>query len=352
MCKKIITTFKKLQFVKICDIMTQIVYTKGGYIMNETQVQNVEKQQNSQTDRISAEERRIIAEKRYKRRRARKIKNTIFFSVCAVLIILCVSVIAHIMTDDRETSYAGLSQKHAQETNGEVQTIYSGFPYYKSENLQRYHDYAAQNPQYSPEDVVWRVNAQQDKPKYNYDIPVNGYDDVCIIVNKYYKVPDDYKPADLTSVDGQKLRSVAASAYINMKNDALKEGLKIRVVSGYRTVEYQRGLYNRYLSGDSQENVDRYSARPGYSEHHTGLAMDLFGSQDGLRQFENTPEFPWVRDNCYKYGFIIRYLEETEDITGYESEPWHLRYVGVDVSTDMKEKNINNFEEYHAKYLQ
>jgi len=94
--------------------------------MNGTQVQNVEKQQNSQTDRIPAEERIKIAEKRRKRRRARKIKNTIFFAACTVLIIVCISVITGILTDDNEKSYAGLSGKHAQETSGEVQTVYLG----------------------------------------------------------------------------------------------------------------------------------------------------------------------------------------------------------------------------------
>ena len=217
---------------------------------------------------------------------------------------------------------------------------------------ERYASYRKENPHLSEEEIVWHVNANLDKPKYEYDIPVSGYDDPYIIVNKYYKVPEDYRPHDLKRFDGQLLRVETGNAYMKMRDDALKEGLNIHVVSGYRSVEYQEGLYNRYLSSDSRENVDRYSARPGYSEHHTGMAMDVFGSQDGLRNFENTPEYSWVKENCYKYGFIIRYLAETEDITGYEAEPWHLRYVGVKVSTEMKEKNIKSFEEYCAKYLQ
>lgn len=217
---------------------------------------------------------------------------------------------------------------------------------------ERYSSYRKKNPQLSEEEVIWHVNANLDKPKYEYDILVSDYDNPYIIVNKYYKVPEDYRPHDLKVFDGQLLREETGQAYKKMREDALDEGLNIRVVSGYRSVEYQEKLYNRYLSEDSRENVDRYSARPGYSEHHTGMAMDIFGSEDGLRNFENTPEYAWVKENCYKYGFIIRYLAETEDITGYEAEPWHLRYVGVKVSTEMKEKNIKSFEEYHAKYLQ
>lgn len=313
--------------------------------MNSVEIREQERK-NPQKRNLSPEERARIAQRRRKKKRARKIRNAVIFSMCTLIIILCGVTVAYVLN--------GIIPAHKTpvHTEKEPENIYSSFPYYKEEYEERYLSYAAQNPQLSDEDVVWMVNANQDKPKYNYDIPVSGYDDICIIVNKYYKVPDGYSPPDLVNVDGQKMRKEAADAFVKMRNDASREKLRIRAVSGYRTVSYQRGLYNRYLSSDSQENVDRYSARPGYSEHHTGLAVDVFGSVDGLRQFENTPEFPWVRDNCYKYGFIIRYFEETEDITGYESEPWHLRYVGVGVSTDMKEKGINSFEEYHAKYLQ
>lgn len=301
--------------------------------------------------KVSLERTERISKKKRKNK-IRKIKDAIILCLCTLIIIVCLCLITYFINGGgvNVKTYGVFPKKQIEQT--EIENMYTSFSYYKEENQRRYEDYASANPTLNPETVVWMVNANQDKQKYNYDIEVTGYDDIKIIVNKYYKIPDDYAPADLVLVDGQKLREEAATAFKKMRSDASGKGLKIRAVSGYRTVEYQRGLYNRYLSSDSQENVDRYSARPGYSEHHTGLAVDIFGSRDGLRQFVNTPEFPWVRDNCYKYGFIIRYLEETEEITGYESEPWHLRYVGVDVSTDMKNKGINSFEEYHAKYLQ
>ena len=224
--------------------------------------------------------------------------------------------------------------------------------YSKSGFLQRYFDYAKNNPEMSAEEVVWRVNAYQDYPKYEFDIPSDSYDDPYIIVNKYYKVPDGYRPPDLEDYGGHLLRKETGDMYMKMREAAASEGFNFYVVSAYRSVEYQRNLYNGYLEDDSRENVDRYSARPGYSEHHTGMALDVFGSSPGLREFENTPEYPWVRDNAHKYGFIIRYFEDTEDITGYESEPWHLRYIGVEAATDMYEKGIRSFEEYHAKYLE
>ncbi len=248
---------------------------------------------------------------------------------------------------EKEASSKIKRSKAAQSKANAFEEIY----YCESDKLERYAAYQAQNPDMSPEDVVWRVNSNLDKPWYEYDVPTSGYDDPYIIVNKYNKVSEDYCPPDLVNVDGYKMREETGQAYLELKKAAAAEGLKIRAVSAYRTVEYQAGLYNRYLSTDSKENVDRYSARPGYSEHHTGMAIDLFGSTEGLRAFVNTPEYPWVRDNCYKYGFIIRYTTDIENITGYEDEPWHIRYVGVDVSTDMKEKGIASFEEYHSKYI-
>lgn len=229
--------------------------------------------------------------------------------------------------------------------------IYEQYDYYIEENLSRYKAYALLNSGMAPDDVVWQVNMNLDKPEFSCDIPASGYDDPYIIVNKYYKVPSDFRPPDLESYDNQLLRKETGEAFIRMRNAASNEGLSIMAVSGYRSVEYQENLYNSYLESDTLENVDRYSARAGYSEHHTGMAIDLFGSVPGLREFVDTPEYQWVKENAYKFGFIIRYPETGEFITGYEFEPWHIRYVGVDVATDMKQKNTDTYEEYYAKYI-
>ena len=235
--------------------------------------------------------------------------------------------------------------KQAQQNN-----VYAQFDYYIEQNLSRYQAYASLNNGMEPDDVVWQVNMNLDKPKFSCDIPASGYDDPYIIVNKYYKVPRDFRPPDLESFDNQLLRKETGEAFIRMRNAASNEGLSLMAVSGYRSVEYQENLYNSYLESDTLENVDRYSARAGYSEHHTGMAIDVFGSIHGLREFINTPEYPWVKENAHKYGFIIRYTETGEFITGYEFEPWHIRYVGVEVATYIKENNIT-FDEYYAYFL-
>lgn len=334
---------------------------KSGAVMNLLEEKQLEKEENEQILRQKSRERLLeVARKKRKKKRMRKIiLTTSLLIAAAATVTLCFVFAETILQDmtDVEVDYSAnntpVNEKAPKEDVPEfVSSGYDHIEYSDASKNSRYDSYKMQNPELSDEEIVWRVNANLDKPMYEFDIPVSGYDDPYIIVNKYYTVPEGYRPPDLEDFGGgQLLREETGNAYVKMREDAQKEGLNIRLVSGYRTVEYQEGLYNRYLGSDTQENVDRYSARPGHSEHHTGMAMDIFGSQDGLRNFENTPEYPWVRDNCHKYGFIIRYLKETESITGYEAEPWHLRYVGVEVATDMKEKNIKSFEEYHAKYI-
>ena len=341
--------------------------------MNGLEEKQITSESVSEIQKINEEKRRRAARRRAaeKRRRKKRIKMLILAS-CMVLVIILAIVMALLpaaqetespeiqMSDDsgdksekKNKSDEKKNKNDWKKTIGGEETPYEKLDYYKAFNLDRYEEYADANPNMSVEDVVWRVNANLDMPMYESDIIVSGYDNLKMIVNKYYKVPEGYRPPDLEKFDGHELRKVAGEAYERMRDAAKAEGYSIHIVSGYRSVEYQSNLYNRYLAEDTPENVDRYSARPGYSEHHTGLAMDIFGTNcSELRDFENSPEYPWVRDNCHKYGFIIRYLEETESITGYESEPWHLRYVGTDVSTDMKEKGINNYEEYYAKYVE
>lgn len=296
------------------------------------------------------------------RERKRRRKRIAIFLFIVFVFIICV--IARLLNkiydssnvyEKTEVINSGDTVTSARESTADddVKTVehdYSQYSYYEPKNQERYVAYHDKHPELDPSDVTWKVNSNLDKEWYTSDIPVDGYDQY-IIVNKYYTVPDGYRPPDLIDVEGQLMRKNTADAYLKMREEAKNQGLNIRAVSAYRSVEYQKGLYNRYLENDNQNSVDRYSARAGHSEHHTGMALDLFGSQDGLRNFVNTPEYPWVRDNCHKYGFIIRYQADIENITGYEDEPWHIRYVGVEISTDMKNKGIKSYEEYYEKYI-
>lgn len=138
-----------------------------------------------------------------------------------------------------------------------------------------------------------------------------------LIVNKKYKVGRLYNPRDI-------LYDVKVG-FEKMQKDALKENIFLLIVSGYRSYSYQRNIYNKYKLSDSL--VDTYSAKPGHSEHQTGLAVDICNAESkNILKFKK--EYKWLNDNAYKYGFILRYPNGKEAITKYKHEPWHYRYVG------------------------
>lgn len=127
-----------------------------------------------------------------------------------------------------------------------------------------------------------------------------------------------------------------------MQADAKALGLNIPLVSGYRSYETQENLYNKYVKKDGEKKANTYSAKPGESEHQTGLAFDI-GSVD--RSFANTIEAKWLAENAYLYGFIVRYPKGKTDITGYIYEPWHVRYLGEKKAKDVYLSGLT-LEEY------
>lgn len=147
------------------------------------------------------------------------------------------------------------------------------------------------------------------------------YVDGVLVANKTYALPEGYNPGALLPE--------CEKAFNEMKAAAAKEDLNLWNASGFRSYELQQSLYNRYCDRDGKEAADRYSARPGHSEHQSGLALDL---NEISSSFANTDEGKWVEENCHKYGFILRYPREKEAQTGYMYEPWHIRYVGVSVA--------------------
>lgn len=175
------------------------------------------------------------------------------------------------------------------------------------------------------------------KPKKNTTEQIKIIDGI-IIVNKTYSLPEDYTPSN-TYEDAEDLdycatciNKEAYKSYQLMLADAMSLGLNLWIQSGYRSYNYQKELYNNYVEKDGKKAADTYSARPGHSEHQTGLAFDLNTVTD---DFQYTNEGVWINHNCYKYGFILRYPKGKEEITGYKYEPWHLRYVGVELATKL-----------------
>lgn len=233
-------------------------------------------------------------------------------------------------------------------------------PHYREELTKRYATYKAKNPKLTNEQIVTRVNIGLDQPYYTGATPTDLSDGVLMVVNKYHYLPENYQPADMELVD-KKYWSVGFPVPLYMQKEAklafeslceggLAEGMTILARSGFRDYAFQKRIYNNYVSMDGREKADTYSARPGYSEHQTGLAMDVCTDTHGYLQFYKTEEAKWVKKNAHTYGFIIRYTEENVSITGYSAEAWHLRYVGVEAATYIHENGIT-FDEYHARFV-
>lgn len=194
-----------------------------------------------------------------------------------------------------------------------------------------------------------------DKLKFSTTDPAS----LWVVVNKQHPLaPKTYVPVDLTTpsvalrVPGSatmQLRQVAAQAIETMFADAKTVNLNLMISSGYRSYTYQTSLYGGYVSSMGQAKADTLSARPGYSEHQTGLALDIEPTSKKCeidQCFAETPEGQWLATNAYKYGFILRYTPTDIATTGYESEPWHYRYVGVELATEMHSQQIPTLEQF------
>lgn len=160
------------------------------------------------------------------------------------------------------------------------------------------------------------------------------YMDGILIVNKTYPLPQNYNPGVNPEAKAALDKMFAAAK--------AEQNLKMWVCSGFRSYTVQKNLYNSYVRRDGAKAADRYSARPGYSEHQTGLAFDINYAD---YRFKNTAEAKWLAANAYKYGFILRYPEGKESITGYMYEPWHYRYVGVESAKKIFDSGLT-LEEY------
>lgn len=158
------------------------------------------------------------------------------------------------------------------------------------------------------------------------------YIDGYLIVNKTYSLPSSY---------GTSLTSTTKNAFNKMQAAAKLEGINIYIASGFRSYRTQNRLYNNYVARDGKAKADTYSARPGHSEHQSGLAFDIcshdLDGQDACinSNFDNTDQAKWLAQNAYKYGFILRYPKGKTNETGYKYESWHFRYVGTDLSTKL-----------------
>lgn len=194
-----------------------------------------------------------------------------------------------------------------------------------------------------------------DKTKYSVTDPSS----LWVIVNKQHPLnPINYAPGDLhypnvtlrvAGAAEMQMRASAASALEQMFAGAAQAGYKLQVSTAYRGYNYQKTLYDGYVNSVGQAAADQESARPGYSEHQTGWAVDIRSQSDTCSLeacFGTTPEGRWLATNAYTYGFILRYPADKVSVTGYEYEPWHFRYIGTDLSQELHKQHIETLEEF------
>ena len=225
--------------------------------------------------------------------------------------------------------------------------------YAKLDNYDRYVKYSDDTGE-DEEDTVLYVNLDMDKDDYADSSCISKFS-TDILVNKHRCLSEDFVPDHLITIDeiyasedDLQCSKVAFDAYKRMSDDASKEGYQLVINSAYRSYQDQVELNELYLKTYGQSYVDKFVAKPGYSEHQTGLAFDI-GSRN-INVFANSKEFEWMQDNAYKYGFIYRFTKRFETITGFRNEPWHYRYVGEEIADYIYKNNIS-FEEYWAIFL-
>ena len=229
--------------------------------------------------------------------------------------------------------------------------------YFLEKNLQKYLNYISSNKK-SFKDVVAIINVGSDNAWYTNTKKTDLSKGNLMLTNKFYSLDNTYNSDDMVKVsksysfgDKQMVTKDTWDAFLSMWKDAKAEGLSLIINSSYRSFEDQEEVYEYYKEMLGDDEVDKRASKPGFSEHQTGMAIDIqtYGSTGAT--FEEFDEFKWLSENAYKYGFILRYPKDKEYLTGYSYESWHYRYVGVEVATYIKENDIT-FDEYYAYFIE
>lgn len=228
--------------------------------------------------------------------------------------------------------------------------------FFRINHIERYVAYRQVHTDQSAYTTVLSVENNLDYPFYENTTEVTNADQLLVIVNKYNYLSDAYQPEDLVTIsDFSTLAGREGTVYgrkeaveqLDVMNYAMEEAINshVEISTAYRSYGYQKQLYDGYVASMGESEADKISARPGFSEHQTGLAFDCRADGGSLEEFYTSNQYQWLVENAHKYGFIIRYQENIVWITGYSAEEWHLRYVGIDAATYIYENQIA-LEEY------
>ena len=296
-------------------------------------------------------------------KRKKKLKTKSFLVFIVIIILIITSIIYGINKSKNNNTSSKESNKieNKDKVNNtkeltELEKAKKDLDYYKDEYENDYKEYREKNKDLSIEKVITNVNIGLNYDYYTHTKATKDLNTNTILVNKYNYLTEDYVPENLQTVDKKyssktlQLVDYAKEAFEELSEAAAKENYTVLAISSYRSYQYQYNLYNRYVSTDGVEAADTYSARPGYSEHQTGLAVDVYNGKIDFTNFENTKEYNWMQDNAYKFGFILRFPKDKVLETGYQYESWHYRYVGKEIAKYIHDNNLC-FEEYYATHL-
>lgn len=247
-----------------------------------------------------------------------------------------------------------VNHKYSADEYGENTIEFMKQDYYINNLLTRYLDYQNKHSNLTKSQIIAYVNANVDLGFYENTEDSDLTKGSLIIANKHYTL-GTYEPTDLVTINAKygvqgKVSNTAYQPFIKMYEAANKEGLRLYIRSPYRSYNTQVTLYNNYVKRDGKAAADTYSARAGFSDHQTGLTLDITSPTSNFDTFESTKEYNWMQEHAHEYGFIMRYPKGKQDITGYIFESWHYRYVGVEAATYIHEHNIT-FDEYYAYFV-
>ena len=233
--------------------------------------------------------------------------------------------------------------------------------YFLEKNLDRYLSYLEEEEDTSFSDVVAIVNVHADSRWYEEEFQVDASLNELMMVNKFYTLDETYTPENLVTIpltyaygnegDNQIL-DYAYEKFLDMWQAANDEGYYLMVNSSYRNYEEQQQTYDNLKNTVGERKADEIAARPGHSEHQTGLVVDMTSKNSPYsNEFADSEEYKWLKEHAHEFGFIERYPEGKTYLTGYNPESWHWRYVGVEAATTMYEENIT-YDEYYAFYIE
>lgn len=258
----------------------------------------------------------------------------------------------------KELSEDNINYLIENQIDNELATDIINESYYIDNYLEKYINYFNSNPTLDSKEVITRINSHLDEDFYTNTEKTDDTLGKFVILNKHYYSDGNYQGKDLVTVNAEynlygyefQLSKECYEAFLKMYNDAKEKGYAFKINSAYRSYEKQVSIYQGWVNKDGQALADTYSARAGYSEHQTGYAFDIRDYPFTNDDYSKTKSFTWVSENAHNYGFIIRFPENKEYITGYQYEPWHYRYVGIEAAKYIHDNDIT-FEEYYEYFI-